>query len=318
MARLSSSQDSIAEASAAALAVTVEDVSKRFAGRAVVNGLSFEVNRGATFGLVGPNGSGKTTTIRMLLDIIRPDAGRIAILGRPLSSDAKDRIGYLPEERGLYRGVTVERTLHYLAALKGMSRRAAAPRIEALLKRTGLWEQRDKRVGELSRGMSQLIGFCAAIQHRPDLLILDEPFSGLDPLNTKMMKEMISDAGNSGTAIIFSTHQMEDVEALCQRVLMLHHGLRVLYGGLREIREHYRENAILVEYQGRLGRLEGVQRVVPHGTSAAELQLAPGSDPQDVLEQLAREDLRIRRFELVTPSLTEIFIRVAEERCPSS
>ena len=312
MARALLPSDRIADSVPPTLAVETEHVCKRFAGRAVVDSLSFAVHPGETFGLVGPNGSGKTTTIRMLLDIIRPDSGRIAILGAPLSDSVKDRIGYLPEERGLYRSVTTERTLRYLAALKGMPEREAVPRIEELLRRTDLWRHRDKQVGELSRGMSQLIGFCAAIQHRPNLLILDEPFSGLDPLNVKLMKELIVDVGRSGTTIIFSTHQMEDVEELCERVLMLDHGRRVLYGGLREIKARYRANAVLIEYEGRLGPLRGVERTVERGFTAAELLLAPGTDPQDVLRQIAADGPRVSRFELATPSLNEIFIRVAQ------
>lgn len=312
MTRALVSQDRIAELIAPATAVETDSISKRFGERAVVNALSFAVGAGETFGLVGPNGSGKTTTIRMLLDIIRPDSGRIAVLGAPLSDEVKDRIGYLPEERGLYRSVTVERTLYYLAALKGLPHRAAAPRIEELLKRTELWPHRQKKVGELSRGMSQLIGFCAAIQHRPDLLILDEPFSGLDPLNVKLMKELIIEVGNSGTTIIFSTHQMEDVEELCERVLMLYHGDRVLYGQLRQIKERYRENAILLDYDGQLGHLHGVERVISRSASSAELLLAPGADAQAVFRQLAKSGVSVTRFELATPSLNDIFIRVAE------
>jgi ABC-2 type transport system ATP-binding protein len=307
-------QGTLLETIAAPLAVEILNVSKRFGGRVVVDALSCAVERGQTFGVVGPNGSGKTTTIRMLLNIIRPDSGRIAVLGAPISDAVKDRIGYLPEERGLYRGVSVRRTLLYLAALKGVPEREATPRIEALLRRTELWQHRNKKVGELSRGMSQLIGFCAAVQHDPELLILDEPFSGLDPLNVKLMKEMIAEIGRAGTTIIFSTHQMEDVEELCERVLMLDHGHRVLYGRLAEIKARYRENTIQIEFEGELGRPHGVDRVLRRGASAADLVLAPSADPQDVLRQLIAAGLRLTHFELAAPSLTDIFIRIAEAR----
>lgn len=303
-----------AAVSTPALAVEVDSVTKSYAGRVVVDRLSFAIRRGETFGLVGPNGSGKTTTIRMLLDIVRPDCGQIRILGRPFSDALKDRIGYLPEERGLYRSVSVERTLFYLAALKGVTRERAAPRIEELLRRAGLWQHRQKNVGALSRGMSQLIGFCVAILHRPDLLILDEPFSGLDPLNVRLMKEMIAAAGREGTSIIFSTHQMEDIEELCERVLMLAQGRRVLYGALQEIKDAHRAAGILLEYEGPLAWVDGIRDVVRRGPNVVELILAPGYDQQMILRQLVSSDVTVHRFERAVPSLNEIFITVAQQR----
>lgn len=289
----------------------VSSVSKQLAGRLVVRDLSFTLSAGETLGLVGPNGSGKTTTIRMLLDILRPDSGEIRVFGDPPSTRLSDRIGYLPEERGLYRSMTISRTLIYLAALKDMPERRAWPQIERLLKRVGLWQHRNTKVGELSRGMSQLIGFCAAIQHQPELLILDEPFSGLDPVNVKIMKDLISEVSDGGTAVVFSTHQMEDVEALCERVLMMKLGASVLYGRLSEIKAHHQTNAIVVDFEGRLSSITGVERVVPKGEGSAELVLEPGADAHEVLRALANDGIRLTRFQLIVPTLNEIFLQLA-------
>ncbi len=224
-------------------AVDVSSVSKSFNGIRVVDSVSFTVEHGEIFGLIGPNGAGKTTTIRMIMDIIKPDSGEIYVLGERLDEDTKDAIGYLPEERGLYRKTSVIESLTYLASLKGMSTRNARSRAEELLRRVDMLPHKAKRVDELSRGMGQIIQFLVTIVHDPRLLILDEPFAGLDPVNTQLMKEIILELRKQGKAIILSTHRMNDVEELCDRILMINRGRRVLYGDLEDIKSRYRSNS---------------------------------------------------------------------------
>ena len=292
-------------------AVEVKDISKSFSNRKVVDNLSFEVNPGEVFGLIGPNGAGKTTTIRMMMDIIKPDAGQVNIFGKKLDEDAKNIIGYLPEERGLYRKTSVYDSLTYLATLKGMDIKAAKARANELLKRVNMEAHRMKKVEELSRGMSQIIQFLVTIIHRPHLLILDEPFANLDPINSELMKELVVELKEQGEAIILSTHRMNDIEELCDRILMIDHGQRVLYGGLTEVKSKYRSNSLILEYQGTLGPIRGVSRVQEHG-KYLELILDGGASPQDVLKQLAGQQITVNRFEIGTPSLQEIFLRVVK------
>jgi len=292
-------------------AVEVKDISKSFSNRKVVDRLSFEVNQGEIFGLIGPNGAGKTTTIRMMMDIIKPDAGQVNIFGKKLDEDAKNIIGYLPEERGLYRKTSVYDSLTYLATLKGMDIKAAKARANELLKRVNMEAHRMKKVEELSRGMSQIIQFLVTIIHRPHLLILDEPFANLDPINSELMKELVVELKEQGEAIILSTHRMNDIEELCDRVLMIDHGQRVLYGGLTEVKSKYRSNSLILEYQGTLGPIRGISRMQEHG-KYLELILDGSASPQDVLKQLAGQQITINRFEIGTPSLQEIFLRVVK------
>ena len=292
-------------------AVEVKDISKSFSNRKVVDQLSFEVNQGEVFGLIGPNGAGKTTTIRMMMDIIKPDAGQVYIFGKKLDEDAKNIIGYLPEERGLYRKTSVYDSLTYLATLKGMDIKAAKARANELLKRVNMEAHRMKKVEELSRGMSQIIQFLVTIIHRPHLLILDEPFANLDPINSELMKELVVELKEQGEAIILSTHRMNDIEELCDRVLMIDHGQRVLYGGLTEVKSKYRSNSLILEYQGTLGPIRGISRMQEHG-KYLELILDGSASPQDVLKQLAGQQITVNRFEIGTPSLQEIFLRVVK------
>ncbi|MCJ7764071.1 MAG: ATP-binding cassette domain-containing protein, partial [Dehalococcoidales bacterium] len=239
---------------AQATAVTeVNNVVKTYGEKSVVNDVSFSVSPGEIFGLIGPNGAGKTTTIRLMMDIIKPDSGEIRILGERLSEGTKDKIGYLPEERGLYKKLTVMETLTYLAALKGSQ--ADNSRAEALLKRVGMLAHKNKKIEELSRGMGQLIQFLATIIHDPQLIILDEPFAGLDPVNTELLKEIILELRTRNKAFILSTHQMNQVEELCDRILMINHGCSVLYGKLADIKNKYRNNSVLVDIEGKLGKL---------------------------------------------------------------
>ncbi|NJD76389.1 MAG: ATP-binding cassette domain-containing protein [Candidatus Methanoperedens sp.] len=287
--------------------VEILHASKSFSGQAVVSDISFNIASGEIFGLIGPNGAGKTTIIRMLLDMIRADSGVIRILGSSLSDGIKDSIGYLPEERGLYRRLSVMDTLNYLGALKNKPNKERA--LE-LLEKMGLSSHRDKKIGELSKGMQQKVQIIAAIIHDPEIIILDEPFSGLDPVNTKLVKDLIIELGKEGKTILISTHMMDQVERMCDRIFMINRGSGVLYGSVSEIKSRYGKNTIFLEFEGELKNIAGVRKTNLSG-NYAELALEAGTDPQDVLKSVV-EKVRVNRFELSTPSLNEIFIQVVE------
>jgi ABC-2 type transport system ATP-binding protein len=291
-------------------AVEVSKVSKRFGDVEAAKDISFEVESGEIFGLIGPNGAGKTTVIRMLMEIIKPDSGDVRILGEPLQEATKNIIGYLPEERGLYKKLTVVDTLSYLAALKGTSGSATRQRATMLLERTGMLPHHHKKVEELSKGMAQLIQFIATILHDPQLVILDEPFYGLDPVNTRLLKDMVSELRKQGGTIILSTHMMNEVEELCDRILMINKGQSVLYGNLSEIKARYRTNSVFISIDGDLGQVDGVVSTKNHGTHQ-ELLLDGKTSPQRVLASLVNRNITVNRFEVATPPLSEIFIQVA-------
>jgi len=294
-------------------AVTVNNVCKSFGDKLVVNDVSFSVALGEIFGLIGPNGAGKTTTIRMMMDIIKPDSGEINILGENLSEATKNGIGYLPEERGLYKKISVLESLVYLASLKGISASWARSRAEELLRRVDLLPHKGKRIEELSRGMGQLIQFLVTIIHDPRLVILDEPFAGLDPVNTKLLKEIILDLRSQGKAIILSTHRMNEVEELCDRVLMIDKGHSVLYGELAKIKTKYANNSVFVEFEGKMGKLDGVVSKKDYG-QYTELFLDEETTPQKIMQQLVSQGIKINRFEVSTPSLNEIFLQVVAKK----
>jgi len=290
-------------------AVEVNHIVKSYADKAVVNNLSFSVAQGEIFGLIGPNGAGKTTTIRMMMDIIKPDSGDVTILGEKLSEVSKNKLGYLPEERGLYRKLTAIDSIIYLASLKGMDRHSAEEKADELLNQTGMLPHKGKRIEELSRGMGQIIQFIVTIIHNPELVILDEPFAGLDPVNTELLKRMVADLSNQGKALILSTHQMNEVEELCDRILMINHGRSVLYGKLPEIQSKYRSNSVLLEFEGKLGEVPGVTDKRTH-KGYVELVLDGKTTPQQILERLVSTGIVINRFEVATPPLNEIFLKV--------
>jgi len=299
-------------------AVEVTNVVKAYKEKVAVDGLSFSTEKGEVFGLIGPNGAGKTTTIRMMMDIIQPDSGTVAIFGESPNQATKDRLGYLPEERGLYKKLTVIETITYLASLKGMDPRTIEGEADRLLTQTGMIESKTKKIEELSKGMSQIIQLIVTIVHDPELVILDEPFTGLDPVNTERVKQLLLGLRDQGKAIILSTHQMNQVEAVCDRVLMVSDGRAVLYGALDEIREEHRGHAVLVqlgmdrdaETDAQLPEIAGVaqRRVLK---DHVELVLEEASTPQQVLEALVRAGIPLDRFEVATPSLHEIFIAKA-------
>lgn len=296
--------------------VEFECVSKSFAEKSVINEISFSVRQGEIFGLLGPNGAGKTTLIRLLLDIIKPDVGTILVFGTPLNFAAKDKIGYLPEERGLYKRTKILDILVYLARLKGISGKKAQLKAESLLKSFELYENRVKKVEELSKGMQQKIQFLSAIIHDPELVILDEPFSGLDPISTREIKDRILELKHAGRTVLLSTHMMEQAQALCDRILMLNQGKRVLYGTVDEIRRGYGNNSLFVELTEKssldaIYEIPGIKRIIEHEKSI-EIFPEEGTNIQILLEELVRK-AEILRFERAIPSLNDIFIKIVEK-----
>ncbi|PJF34979.1 MAG: sodium ABC transporter [Candidatus Thermofonsia Clade 1 bacterium] len=288
-------------------------MTKRYGEKVAVDDVSFEVKRGEIFSLLGPNGAGKTTTIRMILDIIKPDRGSIRVLGAPFSEATKDRVGYLPEERGLYKNVPLVELLSYLGMLKGMKRREAEQRAAQLLEELDLGAYKKRKVRELSRGMSQKVQFAATIIHRPELLIIDEPFAGLDPVNTEIIKNMIFRLRSEGATVVMSIHEMHQVEEMANRLLMIHQGRRVLYGEVDEVRQRYAEKAVIVSGQGDWSALRGVVRAQPDENGRnIMLHLDDQTTPAQILAELANNpNYSVRSFALAVPRLNDIFIRVA-------
>lgn len=288
--------------------VEIAGIAKAFAGVQAVADVSFSVEPGEIFGLLGPNGAGKTTTIRIMLDIFKPDKGSVMVLGGPMTTAKLDRIGYMPEERGLYQDMQLEACLIYLGALKGLNKTEAKRRLAPLLDRFDLAQHKRKKVKELSKGMQQKAQVITTVLHEPTLLILDEPFSGLDPVNTQLVKELLVDLRQKGATILMSTHIMHQVEELCDRIVLIDKGRNVLYGDVDGIRRQYAGHAVLVRVAGDLPPLIGVQALSPHN-DATQLVLNADVSPQDILTQLVAHHARVEQFEIALPSLDEIFIR---------
>jgi ABC-2 type transport system ATP-binding protein len=290
--------------------VRVEQVSKRFGAADVVSRLSFEIRAGEVLGFLGPNGAGKTTMMRMLLDIIRPDTGRIELFGDAPGIAHQHRVGYLPEERGLYRDVTALDTLTYFGSLKGLPAAEARRRAETLLREVGLGDSIAKKAGELSRGMHQKVQVVATILHRPDLLILDEPFSGLDPVNAQMLRDLVMSQRKRDAAVVMSTHDMNEAESLCDRILLIDRGRRVLYGTVAQIQQAFASGA--VEVQGdslpAAEQLSSTSQSLPVDGHVRYL-LRDGATAADLFRELAASGAAVSRFEVATPSLNEIFLR---------
>ncbi|MCL2475084.1 MAG: ATP-binding cassette domain-containing protein [Chloroflexi bacterium] len=289
----------------------IDKVRKVYGQKTVVKDISFDVYAGEIFAIIGPNGAGKTTTIRMIMDIIKPDSGSVTILGAQMNENAKKHIGYLPEERGLYKKLPMLDTIKYLALLKGLSPGEAERRAEPILKRMGLFEHRYKKIEELSRGMGQFIQFVVTIIHNPDLIILDEPFTGLDPVNAELLKEIIFDLRNNGKAVMLATHQMANVEEIANRVLMINNGEIVLYDELTDIKDKYAIPAVSVQFTGSLQNLQGVRESKEEGENRVRLLLAEGYTSQNILDQLIAREGVVKYFAESKPSLQEIFIKVA-------
>jgi ABC-2 type transport system ATP-binding protein len=291
-------------------AVEIEDVTKAFGSQTAVDGLSLEVPEHSIYGFIGPNGSGKTTTLRMIMHILHPDRGHIRVLGEETWQAANDRVGYLPEERGLYRQMTVREVLRFFVALKG--RRNAGAEIDDWLARMGLAEHAGKKVAALSKGMAQKVQFIAAVVAKPTLVLLDEPFTGLDPVNAEVLRDAVLELRRGGTTVIFSTHDMAVAERMCDFIFMIYRGRKVLDGTLEEIQDAHGSDTIRLRLDGNgaeLTGLPGVDRVIDHG-KLQELQLAPRADPQQILACVMARG-RVRHFELARPSLHEIFVRIA-------
>ena len=301
-------------------AIEIRNVVKRFAAHTAVRDLSLVVPRGTVYGLLGPNGAGKTTTIRMILNVIAPDSGTITILGQDsTSASILDRVGYLPEERGLYRKMKVRSILRFLAELKGMSRKKADPLIDEWLERLSL-KTADKdwgaaKVDELSRGMQQKVQFIAALLHDPELVILDEPFSGLDPVNSQALKDTIVELRRRGKTVIFSTHLMDNAERMCDAVCIIANGDKVLDGTLTDVKAENAGRTIAVAIDGppssEIGRIFADRSLVERVDDSNrffEVELQPGADSQDLLRAIVGSGARVKRFELVQPSLHQIFL----------
>lgn len=289
-------------------AISVAGISKSFGDTVAVDEVSFDVERGEIFGLLGPNGAGKTTTIRLILDIFTPDRGTISVLNGEMTSDVRDRIGYMPEERGLYQDIQLDRCLVYLAGLKGVPSAEAKSRLQDYLDRFDLTPHRQKKVKELSKGMQQKAQIIATVLHKPDLIIIDEPFTSLDPINTQMVKDLIWDLQRDGATILMSTHQMHQVEEMCDRILLINEGRNLLYGRLEEIQRRYAGEEILIRTAEGLPEFQGVVSSVSLNGSA-KLTLGPEQTPQSILQSLIDQDFTVEKFEIAMPSLDEIFIR---------
>lgn len=294
--------------------IQVQNLSKTFGKTVAVNNVSFEAQQGRIFGLLGPNGAGKTTTIRMINYIIPQDTGEITIKGMNVSPKTQKLIGYMPEERGLYKKMKVGEQLLYLAQLKGLNADEARKQIRYWLERFDASDWHSKVVGELSKGMSQKIQFISTIVHDPEIYIFDEPFSGLDPINSELLKEIIIELREKNKTILFSTHRMEQVEQMCDDICLFNNGKVVLTGNLREIKKEFGKNTILLEFQGDstfLDELENI-RINNRSTNFAEIRILDGSNHQDILKK-AMEKAEIHKFQLVEPSLNEIFISTVGE-----
>ena len=298
-----------------AASVCVEAVTKRFSGHTAVHQLSLDVPAGGIFGLLGPNGAGKSTTIRLIMGILQPDAGRVAVFGSDRGSRRlPERIGYLPEERGLYKKMQVLEHLAFLGEVKGMPRAAARKAALAWLERLGIGAWAQKKVEDLSKGMQQKVQFAGALLHDPELLILDEPFSGLDPVNAQVMKDIVVEQARSGRTVLFSTHVMEQAERMCDRIAIIARGEVVVGGTLAQVKADFGGRHVALGFSGDRQRAEAVladralvASLDDYG-AAADLQLAEGADPQALLAALVRAGVGLRRFELVEPSLQSIFM----------
>ncbi|MCM2271292.1 MAG: ATP-binding cassette domain-containing protein [candidate division Zixibacteria bacterium] len=291
----------------------LEHIRKEYDGKVAVEDLSLQVPRGAIYGIIGPNGAGKTTTIRMVMNITAPDSGRILINGQDRPREFTNLVGYLPEERGLYKKMTLEQIIIYMAELKGYSPAKTRLKIGPWLERMQLSGYRKRKVEELSKGMSQKLQFITTIMHEPELLILDELFSGLDPLNTELMKNVLLDLKRSGTTVLFSTHVMEQAEKLCDNLCMISRGQKVIDGRLSEVKGRFGKNAVQVEIEGDgsfVASLPGVAGVTDFNRYL-ELRLANGANPDSILRALV-EKVSVRRFAVVEPSLYDIFIELAQ------
>ena len=290
-------------------AISLENVTKSYDAVTAVDNVNLQVRQGAILGLLGPNGAGKTTTIRMVMNILVPDEGSIHVFGEPISDKTREAIGYLPEERGLYPRMQVRAVIVFLASLRGMPEAEARRRADEWLERFELKDWADKEVRDLSKGMQQKVQFIATVLHEPRLVILDEPFSGLDPVNATTVKDVMLEMRDRGTTVVLSSHRMEQVERMCDSICLIDKGRNVLDGELRAIKQSYGKNTVQIEFTGSDAFLShaAVASVNRFG-SGAEAKLKPGADPQEILKAAVQSGAQISRFELLEPSLSDIFI----------
>jgi ABC-2 type transport system ATP-binding protein len=295
--------------------VVVQNVRKAFGKNVAVKDVSFQVRGGELFGLLGPNGAGKTTTIRMILDIFKPDAGKIEVFGGPMKAASADRIGYMPEERGLYPEMRVLECLVHLGSLKGMPRSEAREQAQFFLKRLELADQQRARIKDLSRGMTQKVQVIAAVLHNPDLLIIDEPFANLDPVNSQLVRDIFLEFRNKGRAVIMTSHQMTLVEAMCDRIAMIHQGSVVLDGTVAEVRRQFAQNMLYISGSGELYEtLPGVSHIDRRTTSDWYLTLTADAQPHAILRALTGNGhFTLDHFEVAMPTLDEIFVQVVRD-----
>jgi ABC-2 type transport system ATP-binding protein len=297
----------------------LEEVVKTYDKTVAVDHVSFSIPKGRVFGLLGPNGAGKTSLIRIITSITRADSGQLFFDGEPLRSIHSERIGYMPEERGLYKKMKVGEQLLYLAQLKGLEYRDARDRLRQWMTRFEIMSWWNKKVDELSKGMQQKVQFISTVVHEPDLLILDEPFSGLDPINTNLIKSEIRELNRKGISIIFSTHRMEQVEEMCEEIVLINKGRNVLTGEVKEIRERFKENIFSIEYSGNLPvELDALDfenqqfSIISKEDHSLRIKVEQGGDSNDLLRFLIQKGVHIISFKEVLPTINDIFIRVVE------
>jgi ABC-2 type transport system ATP-binding protein len=293
--------------------IQVNNITKSFGAQKVVDGVSFDVNDGEIFGLLGPNGAGKTTTIRILLDIFKPDSGSISILGGPMSEPKKDLIGYMPEERGLYQDIPLDKCLIYLATLKGISQQESRKRVATWLERFDLSAHSRKKMKELSKGMQQKAQLIATLIHEPRVVIIDEPFSALDPVNTQMVKDILKELRQKEITIVMCTHQMHQVEELCDRLVLINNGKSMLYGRLEEIQDHYTGHGVVVKTHGELPVMDFAVQSEKINGSSYRVSLPAGITSQQYLRLLVEKNVAVDQFEVAVPTLDEIFIQVVRD-----
>lgn len=292
----------------------VNSISKQFGDYKAVDNVSFSVDEGKIFGLLGPNGAGKTTTIRIITNIILPDSGEVYLFGNKMSSVQQDYIGYLPEERGLYKKNKVIEQLEYFGMLKGLSQREANTQAKYWLNRVGAEGWENKKIEELSKGMAQKVQFITTVLHNPKFVILDEPFSGFDPINTDIIKHIIMELKEQGTTFILSTHQMHQVEMICEEILMVNMGKVVLEGSLRDIKKNYGKNHVIIEFSGPGTFVNniGKDKFIDISENRIEIKIANYDEAQTILREAAMEN-EITKFEIIEPALNEIFIDVVQK-----
>lgn len=296
-------------------AIEIENISKKFDSFYAVKNLSFQIPDGTIYGLLGPNGAGKTTTIRMVMNIIIPDEGNIKVLNQKMDEEMKRRIGYLPEDRGLYPKMKVGELLLFLAGIKGFKGEKARKEVDFWLERFDLVDWREKKVEELSRGMQQKLQFIVTVVHQPELFILDEPFAGLDPVNTKLLKDIMLEMKEKGRTIIFSTHRMEQVEMICDNICLINKAEKVLEGNLSQIKKQHGKNTVLLEYEGQAGFIKSfpeIEKIDDYG-KFMEIKLKEEADPQHLLLELVGK-IKINKYEIKEPTLNAIFIEKVGER----